>query len=81
MALRDLVVRGPMPKPKKKKPDALYPLHTDDDNTWLYVEGKHLLIVHEVRDKGAYVRTVQVPVKWVHIKTALMHHESQKAKA
>ena len=78
MALKDLVVRGPKPKVKIKRPyeSVIEPIHTDDDLTWLYAEKKHLLIVHEIRDaRGAYIQTVQVPVKWTHINTAVSHRK------
>ncbi len=79
MALKDLIVRGPKPKAKKRYEATIDPVHTDDESTWLYPEKKHLLVVHELRDaRGGYIQTIQVPIKWTHINTALSHRALNK---
>ena len=42
---------------------------TIDKNTWVYLYGKKITLVHEVRDKdGTYHRTVQINISIAKIK-------------
>lgn len=77
MVLKDLVVRGPMPKAKRKREPSIAPIHVNKE-TWFYPDRKGLLVVHEIRDRDAYVRTDQFTIKWVDVKTALALHDLHK---
>ncbi|KKN70027.1 hypothetical protein LCGC14_0434740 [marine sediment metagenome] len=42
---------------------------TIDKNTWVYLKGRKITLVHEVRDKdGTYHRTVQINISEAKIK-------------
>lgn len=75
MALKDLVVHGPMPKaarrhiPKKMK---LEPTVIDGEN-WFYDEKRGIRFVHEVRNGREYIRTDQILIPW-----RIVHEASER---
>ncbi len=41
----------------------LHPQHLGESD-WFYAMKTHLLLVHEVRSNGAYIRTDQIKIPW-----------------
>lgn len=70
MSLKDLIVRGPMPKPKAKKQPAISPIEIDDV-TWMYPLQNGLTVVHEFRVKGQLMRSDTFVIKWVDVGSAM----------
>lgn len=56
--------------------DVLDPQHIDDE-TWFYEDRKGLLIVHEIRTAGSYVRTDQFMIPWQKLTAAVRRHETK----
>ena len=71
MALKDLVRRGAAPKPQKPR-RSIEPMPIDS-TSWMYPLKKGLAVVHEFRDRGKYLRTDTIIIKWVDVATALEH--------
>ena len=74
MSLKDLIVRGP--KPQEKRPRIRRSPVGIDVDTWFYDDSRGILVVHECRERDAYLHTDQFVIPWARLLAAVERYKS-----